>query len=170
MVCSKNFFYTINKKSENHMYFKLSKGLSCTEEGMSVGGPGVALTNFTTHFTLCLIFMKIWPIEDILFAFLKLDKLHKLYYIYTHLYIIYIQYIYIYVFIYIMHNSYIYVYLYIYITLYIYIYIYIIYIYIYILYMYYIYIILYIYGLKVEKLINDESNDNLVETVFLRKN
>ena len=54
--------------------------------------------------------------------------------------------------------------------IFIYIYIYIYYIYIYYIYVLYIYIILYIYGLKVEKLINDESNDNLVETVFPRKN
>ena len=31
------------------------------------------------HFTLCLIFIKVWPIEDLLFYFFYLDKLHKLY-------------------------------------------------------------------------------------------
>ena len=37
------------------------------------------LTTFTIHFTLCLIFIRAWPIEDFLFENRQIDKLHELY-------------------------------------------------------------------------------------------
>ena len=46
---------------------------------MEGGGEFLVLTTFTIHFTLCLIFVRVWPIEDLLFEIRYLDKLHKLY-------------------------------------------------------------------------------------------
>ena len=56
--------------------------LGCTEEGMHMGGGGSkfhVLTTFTIHFTLCLILLRVWHIENLLFEIRQLDKLHKLY-------------------------------------------------------------------------------------------
>ena len=90
MVCSKNF----NKKCKNH----IQEGIHVA--GGSGGGKFHVLTTFTIHFTLCLIFLRVWPIEDLLFEIRQIDKLHKLYdefkYIYTIIYI-YIHIIYIYI-------------------------------------------------------------------------
>ena len=44
-----------------------------------VEGKFYVLATFTIHFTLCLIFIKVWPIEDFLFEISQTDKLHKLY-------------------------------------------------------------------------------------------
>ena len=46
---------------------------------MEGGGEFLVLTTFTIHFTLCLIFVRVWPIEDLLFKIRYLDKLQKLY-------------------------------------------------------------------------------------------
>ena len=66
------------------------------------------LTTFTIHYTLCLIFIRVWPIKDLLFEIRQIDKVHKLYdkfkYIYRYIYIIIII-----IYIYIYTHTYIYI-------------------------------------------------------------
>ena len=111
---------TIDKNCKNHMQPNLSQVLSCTEEvmRMTTWEEGVRfhfLTNFTIHFTLCLIFISVWPKEDLFFKITKITQ--NIYYIYT-LYMcvciyicVYICFVYIYLYyIYIcIYNIYIYV-------------------------------------------------------------
>ena len=120
---------TIDKNCKNHMQPNLSQVLSCTEEAMrmTTWEEGVRfhfLTNFTIHFTLCLIFISVWPKEDLFFKITKITQ--NIYYIYT-LYICVCVYIYVYIYV-------------------LYISIYIIYIYVYILYLIsiYMYVVIYI--------------------------
>ena len=47
------------------------------EGGGVVGGKFLVLTTFTIHFTLCLIFIRVWLIEDFLFENRQIDKLRK---------------------------------------------------------------------------------------------
>ena len=44
-----------------------------------IGGKFLVLRTFIIHFTLFLIFIRVWPIEDLLFEIRHLDKLYKLY-------------------------------------------------------------------------------------------
>ena len=82
MICSKNVFRILTKSVKTIRSLIFSKCLvvlrkECTkEEGQS---EFLILTIFTILFTLCLIFIRVWPIEELLFEIRHLDKLHKLY-------------------------------------------------------------------------------------------
>ena len=43
------------------------------------GGKFLVLRTFIINFTLCLIFITVWPIKGLLFEIRDLDKLHKFY-------------------------------------------------------------------------------------------
>ena len=40
-------------------------------------GKFLVLTTFSFHFTLCLIFIRVWPVEDFLFEIRQIDKLRN---------------------------------------------------------------------------------------------
>ena len=75
MVCSKNFFIILTKNVKT----------KCRKESTWEGGEWswvarsklLVLTTFTIHFILCLIFIRVWPIEDFLFEIRQIKKIFK---------------------------------------------------------------------------------------------
>ena len=80
MVCSKNFFRILTK-SVKIIYSRIfSKSLVVLRKEcmLESGGKLLVLRTFIIHFNLYLVFIRVWPVED-LFEIRHLDKLHKLY-------------------------------------------------------------------------------------------
>ena len=66
MVCSKNFFRILTKNVKT-----ICSKESTWEQGGAVECKFDVLTTFTIHFSLCLIFIRVWPIEDLFFEIIQ---------------------------------------------------------------------------------------------------
>ena len=79
MVCSKNCFRILakNVKAKCRKESTWEEGRRVEWWGSFVRGKFFVLTTFIINSTFCLIFIRVWPIEDFLFEIRQLDKLRK---------------------------------------------------------------------------------------------
>ena len=96
MVCSKNFFRLLTKgvKTIYSTIFPKCVVVLRRECAYKKGSKFHILTNFTIHFTLSLIFIRIWTKEDLPFG---TRQIARIIYIFIYIYI----YLYLYIFMYI---------------------------------------------------------------------